>query len=212
MNEILIDQIPNLSMMLRALEELSLMAVGGQVESNALIVQQMPEIRAQITKDKNWKKVAENNLKENFKDDEESMKEDVERMARLYDYNILEGLVEGFKCGACGKDATKRCSKCKWEFYCSRECQVIFSQIINEQLGHWKDHKPICLAKTSELERLNKPKEKDNEIKNSSSSGSRAGLVTEINNENETKAEKTKREEVKLEPTEEKQNPLNDLD
>jgi MYND finger. len=85
----------------------------------------MPEIRTEVLKDKNWKEIAEYQKQNYFKDDEKSLKEDIERMASLYDYNILEGLIEGFKCAGCGKDATKRCSKCKSEFYCSRECQVI---------------------------------------------------------------------------------------
>lgn len=34
------------------------------------------------------------------------------------------GLLEGFSCGSCGKEASKRCSKCKEVWYCSRDCQV----------------------------------------------------------------------------------------
>lgn len=59
-------------------------------------------------------------------------------MAKLYG-DTFDGLVEGYQCEKCHKSATKRCSKCKSVWYCSRDCQ----------LNHWKDHKPICAVKVS---------------------------------------------------------------
>lgn len=38
------------------------------------------------------------------------------------------------KCALCGKPATKRCSRCHNEWYCSRDCQV----------AAWKGHKIVC--------------------------------------------------------------------
>jgi len=38
------------------------------------------------------------------------------------------------ECSVCGKPASKACSKCKKERYCSRECQV----------NGWKKHKKVC--------------------------------------------------------------------
>lgn len=89
----------------------------------------MPEVRSEILKDKNWKELAEYQKKNHFTCDEKTLQEDIMRMASLYDYNILEGLVDGFKCPKCNKEASKRCSKCKSEFYCSRECQVLFLKV-----------------------------------------------------------------------------------
>ena len=43
------------------------------------------------------------------------------RMNKLYGYHI-ENLIEGFICANCNKEATKRCSKCKKVWYCSKEC------------------------------------------------------------------------------------------
>jgi hypothetical protein len=43
-------------------------------------------------------------------------------------------LVEDPKCALCGAAATKRCSRCRAEWYCGRECQV----------KHWKQHKTLC--------------------------------------------------------------------
>ena len=37
----------------------------------------------------------------------------MKRLAELYGNNVLEGLMDGFKCEFCKKVATKRCSKCK---------------------------------------------------------------------------------------------------
>lgn len=59
MNEILLDQLPNLSFLLRTLEELSIMNTAAQAFSNPFVVQQMPEIQAIIMNKKNWKEIAE---------------------------------------------------------------------------------------------------------------------------------------------------------
>lgn len=58
----------------------------------------------------------------------------VRRLAQLYSQSGFETIVEDPKCANCGKAAVKRCSRCKSEWYCGRECQV----------GHWKKHKPLC--------------------------------------------------------------------
>lgn len=50
MNEVLLDQIPNLSVMLRALEELSMMSVPSQPISNPFVVQLIPTVKAGICK------------------------------------------------------------------------------------------------------------------------------------------------------------------
>ena len=48
-----------LSDLLRALEELQLMGDKPIAERNPFIVQQIPEIRTNILKDKDWKEIAE---------------------------------------------------------------------------------------------------------------------------------------------------------
>ena len=75
----------------------------------------------------------------NSKDQTE--KEHMQRLAELYSNNNVEGLIEGFKCGKCQKEAFKRCSKCKSIWYCSRECQV----------SHWPEHKEGCNKKSKQL-------------------------------------------------------------
>lgn len=49
--------------------------------------------------------------------------------------DMLEELASGApKCAVCGGVASKRCGRCRNEWYCGRECQV----------KQWKKHKPIC--------------------------------------------------------------------
>jgi hypothetical protein len=55
MNEILLDQIPNLTVMLRSLEELSIMNVPAQSLSNPFIVQVLPQMKSKICQNRDWK-------------------------------------------------------------------------------------------------------------------------------------------------------------
>jgi hypothetical protein len=55
MNEVLLDQIPSLTAMLRSLEHLSMTNVPSQLSSNPFVVQQVPIMLTQIEKDKNWR-------------------------------------------------------------------------------------------------------------------------------------------------------------
>ena len=49
--------------------------------------------------------------------------------------DMLEELAGGPpKCAVCGEEASKRCGRCRNEWYCGRECQV----------KQWKKHKPVC--------------------------------------------------------------------
>jgi len=60
---------------------------------------------------------------------------DLQAMAQSYgDEGWLEEMLGEPKCAVCGEAATKRCSRCKNAWYCSRECQV----------GDWKSHKTMC--------------------------------------------------------------------
>lgn len=58
MNEVLLDQLPMLTPMLRGLEELNLMADSNVQMTNSFIVQAVPEIRKRIMGGKNWMKIA----------------------------------------------------------------------------------------------------------------------------------------------------------
>lgn len=55
MNEVLLDQIPALSAMLRSLEHLSMTNVPSNLSSNPFIVEQVPMVLAEIEKNIDWK-------------------------------------------------------------------------------------------------------------------------------------------------------------
>eukprot|EP00825_Cyclidium_porcatum_P052441 TRINITY_DN993_c0_g1_i5.p1 TRINITY_DN993_c0_g1~~TRINITY_DN993_c0_g1_i5.p1 ORF type:complete len:158 (-),score=48.87 TRINITY_DN993_c0_g1_i5:104-577(-) len=113
------DQLPNLSFMLRTLEELSIMNTAAQTISNPFVVQQLPEIQQIITKNKNWKEIADYQKANYFNLNPEQQFQEMKKFAELYGESVIEGLVDGFKCKQCNKEASKRCSRCKQAWYCS---------------------------------------------------------------------------------------------
>ena len=58
MNEVLLDQLPMLTPMLRGLEEMALMADNNIRSNNSFIVEVLPELRARIVNGRNWKEIA----------------------------------------------------------------------------------------------------------------------------------------------------------
>eukprot|EP00158_Paraphelidium_tribonemae_P002384 Partr_v1_DN25320_c0_g1_i2_m21540 putative zinc finger, MYND-type containing 10 len=57
------------------------------------------------------------------------------KLSSVYDMDNIDDILPGVPvCAACGLEAASRCSRCKNEWYCGRECQV----------KSWKDHKSIC--------------------------------------------------------------------
>jgi zinc finger MYND domain-containing protein 10 len=108
---------------------------------------QLPEMRISILKDKNWSKIAKMQKEKYFTETAESRKKDMKRIMELYKPHLMEEFMEPPKCAKCGKTATQRCSRCKNEWYCSRECQVNIFKIFNLlslKVKCWKTHKPIC--------------------------------------------------------------------
>merc|ERR1711871_1218142 len=74
-----------------------------------------------------WEEVSQDQASRIF------VKETKEELERLKDMIQIPRLPEP-DCVVCGKESQIRCSKCKEEFYCSRECQV----------AHWGKHKKMC--------------------------------------------------------------------
>ena len=111
-----------LSNLLRALEELSLVQENPVAQKNSFIVQQIPEFRVKIMKGRNWQEIADYQMTHYFTQDEKSLKEDMDRIMKLYNSDVFEEFMEDPKCGLCGLLATQRCSRCKNAWYCSREC------------------------------------------------------------------------------------------
>uniref|UniRef100_A0A7S3CPS8 MYND-type domain-containing protein n=1 Tax=Strombidium rassoulzadegani TaxID=1082188 RepID=A0A7S3CPS8_9SPIT len=134
MNETLIDQLPMLTDMFRALEEMSLMGDNPIAQKNSFIVQQMPEMRAKIMANRDWNAIAKYQMDHFFNTEANDPQAEMESLMRLYGSDVFDQFIEDPKCSCCGDTATQRCSKCKSEWYCSRECQI----------KQWKQHKKLC--------------------------------------------------------------------
>ncbi len=114
---------------------MALSSVSGAPENRMFVVQPLPPFRDDILKDKDWKAIAEKQKTEIFvKETPQTMAEEAKKLLGLYESSAFEEFLEPPRCGKCGKPAGQRCSRCKHEWYCSRDCQV----------AAWKDHKPIC--------------------------------------------------------------------
>lgn len=73
-------------------------------------------------------------MKNFFNKDANDPKEELGGLLKLYGSDVYEQFMEDPKCAECGEVASQRCSKCKSEWYCSRECQI----------KRWKQHKEMC--------------------------------------------------------------------
>lgn len=101
---------------------------------NSFIVQMVPELRANIMRDRDWKAIANYQIKNFFNKSAMDPEAELGSLLKLYGSDVYEQFMDDPKCAACGETATQRCSKCKSEWYCSRECQI----------KKWKGHKEMC--------------------------------------------------------------------
>lgn len=145
MNEILFDQIPPLQDLFRAIEELNLINTNNTLSTNPFIVEMVAEISRSLEK-LNFKEIALKQLNNHFKNAD--LKHEYELLSSAYNLDNVEYFMEDPTCAGCGKPASKRCSKCKSEWYCSKECQV----------KRWKQHREMCI-KLAELNESEKKEE-----------------------------------------------------
>uniref|UniRef100_A0A667WKL0 Zinc finger MYND domain-containing protein 10 n=1 Tax=Myripristis murdjan TaxID=586833 RepID=A0A667WKL0_9TELE len=145
LTEELIDQLPNLAALKQFLAHLAVMDPAPPKKE--LILEQIPEMWNHIMRENSgkWKAIAKYQVKETFNLSENDLRQQAQRLAQTYNLDVMESLIpEKPKCGSCGKEASKRCSRCQGEWYCHRECQV----------KHWPKHKRACqlmrLTETSE--------------------------------------------------------------
>ncbi|XP_068451382.1 zinc finger MYND domain-containing protein 10 [Clinocottus analis] len=144
MTEVLIDQLPNLLELQRFLAHLTI--TDPTPPKKELILEQMPEIWNYIVRENSgkWKAIAKYQVKETFSPSENELKLQAERLNQVYNLDVMESLLpEKPKCGCCGKEAAKRCSRCQGEWYCHRKCQV----------KHWSKHKRACQLMTEVKEK-----------------------------------------------------------
>uniref|UniRef100_A0A671W899 Zinc finger MYND domain-containing protein 10 n=1 Tax=Sparus aurata TaxID=8175 RepID=A0A671W899_SPAAU len=145
LTEVLIDQLPNLVELQRYLAHLAV--TDPAPPKKELILEQVPEIWNHILRENSgkWKAIAKYQVKETFNPSESDLKLQAQRLAQTYNLDVMESLLpEKPKCGSCGKEAAKRCSRCQGEWYCHRECQV----------KHWPKHKKACQLITEATEKI----------------------------------------------------------
>ncbi|KAM3878015.1 zinc finger MYND domain-containing protein 10 [Diretmus argenteus] len=135
LTDVLVDQLPILETLQRFLAHLALR--DHAPPKKELILEQLPEIWNHIMRenDGKWKAIAKRQVQTTFNPSEEDLRLHAKRLAQTYTLDAMDTLdpVKP-KCGICGKESKKRCSRCQGEWYCSRECQV----------KHWPKHKTAC--------------------------------------------------------------------
>lgn len=135
LNEIIIDQIPNLGHLQRFLEQLAISEPPAY--KSDLIIEPIAEIYERMVaayKGK-WKDLAKSQANTVLNPDDKEIQETAKRWTETFSNEVLETLIdEPAKCAECGHLAPKRCSRCQNEWYCRRECQV----------KNWPKHKKAC--------------------------------------------------------------------
>ncbi|XP_026581183.1 zinc finger MYND domain-containing protein 10 [Pseudonaja textilis] len=135
LTDVLIDQFPNLLEMQKYLSHLAV--TDPAPPKKDLILEQVPEIWDQVIRknSEKWQAIAKHQVNNMFSPSEEELKSQAYRWAKTYSLDVMEALMpDKPKCAVCGCEATKRCSRCRNEWYCKRECQV----------QHWQKHKKAC--------------------------------------------------------------------
>ena len=213
--EDLYDQIPQMMNLYRSLENMSLMTYGNTLTVNPFIVEMVPILSGnKIFKltDEQIKQIGNYVVNNHFENlSREKLAKELEPVNEIYNLDNIEYFMEDPVCAQCGKLANSRCSRCKSEWYCSKECQI----------KRWKEHKTVCktlaaLFKENEND-LSKKKIEFNHIKVSgdqiSQEASSGELdINKVKEENDKKLKKIYVEEIKekKEKKEENNNKNND--
>lgn len=135
LTEVLVDQMPILLELQRYLEYLAHMEPPAVKKD--LILEQVPQIKDNILKKAGgkWKQIAVKQANSYFTPSDETIKTQAKRWAETYNLDVLDELIkEPPLCAVCHQVANKRCSRCRNEWYCRRQCQV----------SHWPKHKTVC--------------------------------------------------------------------
>ena len=207
--EDLYDQIPQMMNLYRSLENMSLMTYGNTLTVNPFIVEMVPILSGnKIFKltDEQIKQIGNYVVNNHFENlSREKLAKELEPVNEIYNLDNIEYFMEDPVCAQCGKLANSRCSRCKSEWYCSKECQI----------KRWKEHKTVCktlaaLFKENEND-LSKKKIEFNHIKVSgdqiSQEVSSGELdINKVKEENDKKLKKIYVEEIKEKKEENKNN------
>uniref|UniRef100_A0A3P9JIM3 Zinc finger MYND domain-containing protein 10 n=1 Tax=Oryzias latipes TaxID=8090 RepID=A0A3P9JIM3_ORYLA len=135
LTDVLIDQMPILVELQRFLTHLA--CTEPAPPKKQLLLELIPKMWMHIveTHSGKWKAIAQYQAKETFNPSESDLAQLAKRLGQIYTWDVMENFhQEKPKCGSCGKEASKRCSRCQTEWYCHRKCQV----------QHWPKHKKAC--------------------------------------------------------------------
>ncbi|XP_038218288.1 zinc finger MYND domain-containing protein 10 [Zerene cesonia] len=101
------------------------------------LIEVVPQIKDAYMKQvhKRTKSIAKSQLDHFRMDGSEETKNMAKKLLESYTSDAALALDGGgAKCAKCGDKASKKCSRCKTEWYCGRECQV----------QQWPKHKELC--------------------------------------------------------------------
>ncbi|TPP61493.1 Zinc finger MYND domain-containing protein 10 [Fasciola gigantica] len=152
-----LDAIPVLADLRRFLEHLSMSPNvacnnGGSGVAGACLIELLPEIRDSLCRKyaKKWKQLAIDFFDRIESDrGKQAARRAAAQWTETFSVDHLDKLFSNFgegelgqvnpyggpaRCAVCGGPAVKRCSRCRSEWYCRRECQV----------KHWPKHKKAC--------------------------------------------------------------------
>merc|ERR1712146_552385 len=132
-NTALIDQLPVLGDLQRTIEELNMMEAAEAAHQSFFMLEQVMTMREGLLQ-QDWEEVIKFGREVVFAGTQESYDEEMKLLAEWYNSFDIESCLEEPKCAKCGAPAEKRCSRCKNEWYCSRDCQV----------AAWEGHKTVC--------------------------------------------------------------------
>eukprot|EP00162_Nutomonas_longa_P022538 comp5693_c0_seq1/m.5216 comp5693_c0_seq1/g.5216 ORF comp5693_c0_seq1/g.5216 comp5693_c0_seq1/m.5216 type:complete len:296 (-) comp5693_c0_seq1:35-922(-) len=132
-SEALLDQIPPLQALQRAVEEVQILAAPEAAHRAGLVIEQVPVLRESMLRN-NFDKLAQGFVDMLRSQTDDDRRREIEAFATLYSHEAIEDVLEKPICANCGRGAVKRCSRCKMEWYCGRECQV----------KAWTKHKTVC--------------------------------------------------------------------
>ncbi|XP_072948432.1 zinc finger MYND domain-containing protein 10 [Epargyreus clarus] len=144
MVDTLLDQIPPLGELKMFLCRL---AVGdysslhnrtnGVKNPGCTLIEVVPQIKDAYMKQvhKRTKTLAKAQLEQFKMDGSDESRKMAEKLLESYTSDAALTVLDGeAKCAKCGDKASKKCSRCKTEWYCGRECQV----------QQWPKHKELC--------------------------------------------------------------------
>src|SRR5690349_13733655 len=120
--------------------------------SSLAFIEHVPEIHESVAST-DWSAVAARQLASSFSDQPEARAADIARLAQTYNLDNFDDVLEDPLCAHCGAAALKRCSSCRLDWYCGRDCQV----------AAWPKHKTMCQMLAEDAKQRKEERRTDSE-------------------------------------------------